>query len=94
METMSSCKLSKTQFYLFIYLLEGSLFLFVKNVIEVQLIYTVSFLLYNKVTQLYIYILFHVLFHHGLSQAIEYSSLCYTVGSYCLSILYTIICIC
>ena len=24
--------------------------------------------------------LFHILFHYGLSQYIEYSSLCYTVG--------------
>ena len=35
-----------------------------------------------------IYILFHILFHYGLSQDIEYSSLCYTVGPCCLSILY------
>ena len=39
-------------------------------------------LLYIKVTQFYkyIYILFYVLFHYALSQDIEYSSLCYTVG--------------
>ena len=30
--------------------------------------------------QLYIYIYFHILFHYSLSQDIEYSSLCYTVG--------------
>ena len=36
-------------------------------------------------------ILFHVLFHDGLSQATEYSSLCYTVGPCCLSILYIIV---
>ena len=41
---------------------------------------------------IYIYIyththnLFHVLFHYGLLQDIEYSSLCYTVGPCCLSI--------
>ena len=29
----------------------------------------------------YIDILFHILFHYGLSQDIEYSSLCYTVGT-------------
>ena len=39
----------------------------------------------------YIYILFHILFHYGLSQDIEHSSLCYTTGL-CLSILYIIIC--
>ena len=37
-------------------------------------------------TQLYIYILFHILFHHGLSEDTEYSSPRYTVGP-CLSIL-------
>ena len=57
----------------------------------------------NKATQLYIhtyiyiyiyiYILVHILFHYGLSQDIEYSSLCYTVGPCCLSILYIKVCI-
>ena len=45
--------------------------------------------LYSKVIQLYIYIyniLFHILFRYGLSQDIEYSSLWYTVGPYCLSV--------
>ena len=42
----------------------------------------------------YIYILFHIPFHYGLSQDIEYSSLCSTVGPCCLSILYIIVCIC
>ena len=41
----------------------------------------------------YIYILFHSLFHYGLSQDTEYSSLCYTVGPCCSSILYIIVCI-
>ena len=35
-----------------------------------------------------IYILFHILFLYGLSQDTENSSLCYTVGPCCLSILY------
>ena len=60
------------------------------------------FQVYNKVTQLYvcvyvcmyIYILFQILFHYSLLQDIEYSSLCYTVGPYCLSILYIVVCIC
>ena len=30
---------------------------------------------------MHLYILFHTLFHYGLSQDIELSSLCYTVGS-------------
>ena len=33
----------------------------------------------------YVYILFHTLFHYSLSQNIEYSFLCYTVGLCCLS---------
>ena len=51
--------------------------------IEVLLIYSV-FLVYSKVIQLYIDIFFfHILFHYGLLQDIEYSSLYYTVG-HCL----------
>ena len=55
-----------------------------------MLIYNVLLItLYSKVIQLYIYIYFlNILFHYGLSQDIEYSSLCYTVGPCCLSILY------
>ena len=34
-----------------------------------------------------------ILFHYSLLQDIEYSSLCYTVGPCCLSILYTVTCI-
>ena len=41
---------------------------------------------------IHIYILFYILFHSGLFQDIECSSLCYTVGP-CLSILYVIVCI-
>ena len=52
-----------------------------------------QFLLYSKVTQLYVYILFNILFHYGLSQEIGYSSLCYTVGLCCLLILNVIVCI-
>ena len=40
---------------------------------------------------IYIYILFHILLHSGLSQDIEYSSLCSTVGPCCLSILHIIV---
>ena len=43
---------------------------------------------------IYIYILFQILFHYGLLQDIEYSSLNYTVGLCCLPILYTVVCIC
>ena len=44
-------------------------------------------LIYSKVTQLYIYILFH----YNLSQYTEYSSLYYTLRPHCLSILNLII---
>ena len=52
--------------------------------------------MYSKVIQLYIYIyiLFQILFHYGLLQDIQYSSLCYTVGPCCLTILYIMVCIC
>ena len=39
-------------------------------------------------------ILFHILFHYGLSQDIENGSLSYTVGPCWLSILYMLVCIC
>ena len=42
---------------------------------------------------IHIYILFHILFHYGLSQDIEYTSLCNTVES-CLSIKYIMVCFC
>ena len=44
----------------------------------------------TKVIQLCIciYIHFHCLFHHGLSEDTEYSSPCYSVGLCCLSIRY------
>ena len=38
--------------------------------------------------------LFQILFHYRLLQDIEYSSLCYTVGPCCLSILCIGVCIC
>ena len=41
--------------------------------------------MYSKVIQIYIYIIYHILFHYGLLWDIEYSSLCYTVGPCCLS---------
>ena len=58
-----------------------------------------QFLLYCKVTQIYIYIFiyiyyfFHVILHHGPSQVIRYSSLCCTAGSDCLSTPNAIVCI-
>ena len=59
------------------------------------------FLLYSKMIHIHIYIyiyiythFFHILVHYGLSQDIEYSSLCYTVRLCCLFILYITVCIC
>ena len=62
-----------------------------------------QFQLYSKVNQLYIHIhtlfrghirtLFQILFPCRSLQSIEQSSLCYTVGSYQLSILYIMVCI-
>ena len=44
---------------------------------------------------IYVYICnLHILFHDGLSQDTEHSSLCSTVGPCCLSLLYVIVCIC
>ena len=42
----------------------------------------------------HIYIIFHILFHYGLSQDIEDSSLCCTAGPCCVSILCITVCIC
>ena len=40
---------------------------------------------------IYTFIFFYILFHYGLSQNIEYSYLCYTVGPCYLSTLYIIV---
>ena len=50
--------------------------------------------LFYQYIRIYIHILFCILFHYGLSWAIEYSSLCSAVGHGCLSILYILVCIC
>ena len=52
-----------------------------------------QFLLYSKVTQSYMSTpsFSHIIFHHVLSQEIGYSSLCYTVGLYGLSLLNVIV---
>ena len=53
-----------------------------------------QFLLYSKVTQSYIYIhsFSHIIFLLVLSPETRYNSLCYRVGTYCLSILKVIVC--
>ena len=58
-----------------------------------QLINNVLVSVYSKVIQLYIYIyplFFQILFPYRPLQCIEQSSLCYTVGSHQLSILYIV----
>ena len=45
-------------------------------------------------THTHIFIPFHILFRYDLSQDIEYSFLCYTVGLSYLCILYLIVCAC
>ena len=42
---------------------------------------------------IYVYIPFQFLFHYRLLQDSKYSSLWYTVGHYCLPILYKVVCI-
>lgn len=61
--------------------------------IEVWLNYNVMLV---SVIQFYIYkiILFQIIFLYSLSENIEYSYLCYTVGPCWLSILYLVVCIC
>ena len=41
-----------------------------------------------------IYIYIQIIFHYRILQDTEYSSLCYTVGSCCLSILCIVVCVC
>ena len=51
----------------------------------------------SKVTHLSMYIIyipFPIIFHYGMLQDIEYSSLCYTEAPCYLSVLYTVVCTC
>ena len=47
-----------------------------------------------SVIHTHISVLFQILFPYRSLQSIEWCSLCYTVGPYQLSILYTVVCIC
>ena len=85
--------------FLISYSITGHLghFQFLKNFIEVQLIYNVLISTIQQ-SDSYIYIYIHTLFfiflfHYGLSQDVEYSSQCYTVGPCFLPILYITLCI-
>ena len=44
-------------------------------------------------TSIHVYILFHIISHYGLSHDIDYNSLCNTVETCCLSIIYVVVCI-
>ena len=58
--------------------------------IEIQVIYNVVLIsaIQQNDSVIHSDILFYIHFHYDLSQDIEYSFLCYTTGSCCLSILY------
>ena len=47
----------------------------------------------DSVVHIYIHSFLNTLFQHGLSQEIGFSSLCCTVGPYCLPVLNVIVCI-
>ena len=67
--------------------LEGqalNIFPFLIYLIDTWLLYNVVLISGVQQSDIYIYILFHRLFHYRLLQDIEYSSLCYTVGPCCL----------
>ena len=72
----------------------GSVFFFNWCIIDLQCY--VNFCCTAKwFSYMYIYVLLlNILFHCGLSQDIEYRSLCCTVGPCCLPILYILISIC
>ena len=56
------------------------------NFIEVYLICNVVLISAAQQNDSAIQIFFHILFHYGLFQDIEYSSPCYTVGPCCFKI--------
>ena len=76
----------------------GGLFCVLYNsffVVEVQFIYNIVLVsdVQKSDSEVYIYP-FPILFHYCLLQNIDYGSLCYTAASSCLSVLYTVVCIC
>ena len=97
----SSCWLIKSHSPWFRKSREVFLILFYWCIVDLQ---RVNFCCIAKWIQFYIYIYvciyiyahFFIVFHYGLSQDIEYinSSLGYTVGPCCLSILHIVVCIC
>ena len=62
-------------------------FLFYSSIVDLQC--CLNFCCTAKwLSCIYIYIPFHIIFHYGLSQDIEYNFLCYTIGPHGLSTLY------
>ena len=60
--------------------ISANIYLFAFFFIEVLLIYLQSYVNFCCTEVIQLYILFHIIFHYGLSQHIEYSSLCFIVG--------------
>ena len=68
-------------------------YLLFKNWSVVDLSYCVNFCCTAKwLSYTHICTLLYILSHYGSPQDVEYSSLCYTLGSCCISILYVMVC--
>ena len=87
---MKTLKISLVQIYLWFSFFFKNVFYW--SIIDLQCVLTSA--IQKSDSRIYICILFYILFHYGLSQDVEYSSLCCTVGPCWLSILYIIVCIC
>ena len=88
------CQHNRTSFFFWLMLSSKCMFFFKK--IEVQLAYNAVLLsaVQQSDSVIHLHILFYILRHYGLSQDVEYSSLCSKVGPCCFSIFYIIVCIC
>ena len=84
--------------FVFIFFLSYGTNLFFHFLTGVQLSYNVVLVSdvqqVDSVIHICLLILFQILFSHGLSQSIEQSSLCYTVGPCWLSVLCAAACLC
>ena len=82
-------RLSKIKLLIFsVYCIEVQ---WIYNIVIIPAVQESDALIHIYILYIYVYIPFHIIFHYSLSQDIEYSSLCYTVGSFCLSILYILV---
>ena len=64
---------------------------FLKIEVYIYIVVLISAIQQSDYSYIHVCILFNILFHYGLSQDVEYSSLCYTLGPCCLSILYKLV---